>query len=51
MMLHYQNSEVEHEIRMIRETFSRDFFTTLMEQEQPDKVIYSGPTKLEQVLR
>ena len=22
-----------------------------MEQEQPDKVIYSGPTKLEQVLR
>ena len=36
---------------MIKENFDAEFFKTLMEEEQPDKVIYSGPVSLEQILR
>jgi hypothetical protein len=47
MMLHYQNTEIEHEVKMIKENFNSEFFINLMETEQPDKVIYSGPSSLE----
>ena len=36
---------------MIKENFSSEFFTTLMEEEQPDRVIFTGPGTLEQTLR
>lgn len=36
---------------MIKENFNSDFFLSLMEEEQPDHVIYSGPPNLEEILR
>lgn len=51
MMLHYQNTEVERDVKMIKENFDSEFFRTLIEEEQPDRIIYSGPGGLEQILR
>lgn len=51
MILHYQNTEIEHEVKMIKENFSSEFFTALLEEEQPDRVICSGPSTLEEILR
>lgn len=50
-MLHYQNTEVEHEVKMIKDNFNREYLVDLMAQEQPDHVYYSGPAALEQIVR
>lgn len=33
MMLHYQNTEVERDVKMIKENFDSEFFRTLVEEE------------------
>lgn len=50
-MLHYANSDVEKEVKMVRDVLGKDFFVTLMQEEQPDRVFFSGPLKLEYILR
>jgi hypothetical protein len=50
-MIHYANSENEDEIKIIRGNFGKEYLTELMQEEQPDQVFFSGPSKLEYALR
>ena len=51
MMLHYANSESEQEVKMIRDIMGKDYFVNLVQEEQPDKVFFSGGLNLEYALR
>ena len=42
MQLHYANNESEQEIKMVRDIVGKEFFVGLMEEEQPDRVYFSG---------
>jgi hypothetical protein len=51
MMLHYANAETEQEIKMIRDIFGKEFFISLMQEEQPDRVYFAGHLSLETAIR
>lgn len=51
MMLKYQNNEIESDVTMVKDSFDRAFFKSLLEEEMPDKIYYCGPSSIEYTMR
>lgn len=51
MMLKYQNNEIESDVRMVKDSFDRSFFKSLLQEQSPDKIFYCGPSNIEYTMR
>ena len=50
MMLRYNNMEAEADVRMIKESFDKQFIRSLVSME-PDRIYYCGPSSIEHTIR